>query len=465
MADGRAKFLSGNLFGHVASMSLMASIGLVAVFLVDFVDMIFISMLGKAELAAAVGYAGAILFFTTSFGIGLGIAAGALVARALGQNDQALARERTTHALCYGAIFGVIFAVLVFLSLDTLVALVGATGETADLAVSFLAIVVPSVPFLMLGMMGSAILRAHGDARRAMMATIAGGIVNAILDPILIFGFGLDLTGAALASFVARVVIAYTALMPIIRHYGGITMPRFAGMWRDLMPVLGIAVPAILTQVATPVGQAYVTRAMATYGEAAVAGMAIVSRMMPVAFAIIFALSGAVGPIIGQNFGAGDLGRVKRTYNAGVLFAGLVIVVISAMLFMLRGPLVDLFDADGITVTLIFLFCGPLSLAFFFNGVLFVSNAAFNNMGHPYYSTVTNWGRNTVGMIPLVWLGSVMFGAPGVLIGQAAAGVLFGILAWILAQRMIAEGGTPRGPRQDIFGREGRLMALVHLRR
>ncbi|WP_439148537.1 MATE family efflux transporter [Sulfitobacter sp.] len=465
MADGRAKFLSGNLFGHVATMSLMASVGLVAVFLVDFVDMIFISMLGKAELAAAVGYAGAILFFTTSFGIGLGIAAGALVARALGQDDMVLARERTTHALCYGAIFGVVFAVLVFLALDPLVHLVGAQGETADLAVHFLQIVVPSVPFLMLGMMGSAILRAHGDARRAMMATIAGGIVNAILDPILIFGFDLDLTGAALASFVARVVIAYTALMPIVRHYGGIARPRLGGMWRDLFPVLAIAVPAILTQVATPVGQAYVTRAMAAYGEDAVAGMAIVSRMMPVAFAVIFALSGAVGPIIGQNFGAGDVGRVKRTYNAGILFAAVVIVTISAALFAMRGSLAALFDADGITMTLIFLFCGPLSLAFFFNGVLFVSNAAFNNMGHPYYSTFTNWGRNTIGMIPLVWLGSVLFGAPGVLIGQAAAGVLFGALAWVLAQRMIAQGGRPKGPRPEVFGREGRLMTLLHLRR
>ncbi|MCP3882962.1 MAG: MATE family efflux transporter, partial [Sulfitobacter sp.] len=187
MVDGRAKFLSGNLFGHVANMSLLASVGLVAVFLVDFVDMIFISMLGKAELAAAIGYAGAILFFTTSFGIGLGIAAGALVARALGQDNAQLATERTTHALCYGAVFGVIFALCVFLSLDVLVGWVGAGGETAALAVDFLQIVVPSVPFLMVGMMGSAILRAHGDARRAMMATIAGGIVNAILDPILIF--------------------------------------------------------------------------------------------------------------------------------------------------------------------------------------------------------------------------------------------------------------------------------------
>ena len=83
----QAKFLTGNLFRHVTVMSLTAALGLVAVFAVDLIDMVFISMLGQDALAAAVGYAGAILFFTTSFGIGMAIAAGALVARALGSGD------------------------------------------------------------------------------------------------------------------------------------------------------------------------------------------------------------------------------------------------------------------------------------------------------------------------------------------------------------------------------------------
>ena len=99
MAEQQAKFLSGSLFRHVSVMSLTASVGLMAIFLVDFVDMIFISMLGKAELAAAVGYAGAILFFTTSFGIGMAIAAGALVSRALGAGDVQRAHELTTNSL------------------------------------------------------------------------------------------------------------------------------------------------------------------------------------------------------------------------------------------------------------------------------------------------------------------------------------------------------------------------------
>ncbi|MEL6420047.1 MAG: MATE family efflux transporter, partial [Pseudomonadota bacterium] len=158
-------------------MSLTASVGLMAVFAVDFIDMVFISMLGKEELAAAVGYAGAILFFTTSFGIGMAIAIGALVARSLGEGNRQLAQERTSHGLIFGVVFGAIFSALVWIYIDPLVALLGAKGETAQLAANYLAIVVPSLPFLVVGMMGGAILRAHGDARRAMMATIYGGLV------------------------------------------------------------------------------------------------------------------------------------------------------------------------------------------------------------------------------------------------------------------------------------------------
>ncbi|MCF6445557.1 MATE family efflux transporter [Nereida sp. MMG025] len=462
MADAQAKFLSGNLFRHVSIMSLTASLGLMAVFLVDFVDMIFISMLGKAELAAAVGYAGAILFFTTSFGIGMAISAGALVARALGAGDQDLARQRATNALIYGVLFGSVFALLVWLNLDHLARLMGARGETLALTVHYLAIIVPTLPLLLVGMMGGAILRAHGDARRAMMATLYGAGVNAVLDPILIFGLDLELTGAALASVCARITIAATALLPILRHYGGFMRPTPQCLRLDLPPVLAIAGPAILTQLATPVGQAFVTRAMAEFGEAAVAGMAIVARLTPVAFGVIFALSGAVGPIIGQNAGAGDLDRVKGAFRAALQFTAIVILSVSALLFVLRGPIGAIFGADGVTLALVYLFCGPLALLYFFNGLIFVSNAAFNNLGHPFYSTWINWGRNTLGTIPFVMLFAMWFGAAGVLIGQAVGGVIFAAVAYLLARKVIADGAKPQiAP----FQRQSRLMSILHLRR
>lgn len=465
MMAEQAKFLEGNLLRHITVMSLTASVGLMAVFVVDFVDMIFISMLGKAELAAAVGYAGAILFFTTSFSIGMAIAAGALVARDLGAGDEVKARQQASHAMVYGVVLGGLFALVVWLNLGFLAGLMGASGETLDLAVGYLQIIVPSLPLLIVAMVGGAVLRAHGDARRAMMATVWGGVANAVLDPILIFGLDLELTGAALASVAARAAICITALVPIFRHYGGLEPPDVKGLAMDLRPVLVIAVPAILTQLATPIGQAYVTRSMAAYGEAAVAGMAIVARITPVAFGVLFALSGAIGPIIGQNYGAEKHERVRGAFRDGLIFCAVVVVVISGLLFLLRGPIAALFEAEGITLTLVYLFCGPLALAFFFNGVIFVGNAAFNNLGHPFYSTWINWGRHTIGTIPFVLVFAAWLGAPGVLIGQAVGGVIFAAVTWWLATRVMDKAVAGVDTEKPAFARQSRLMALLEHRR
>jgi putative MATE family efflux protein len=433
MAGQQAKFVEGNLFRHVSVMALTSSVGLMAVFVVDLINMFYIALLGRAELAAAIGYAGAILFFTTSFGIGMTIAVGALVARALGARDPVLAREKATTGLVLSFVAGSIFAAVVWASLWPLVGLLGATGETAALTVHFLQIVIPSQPLLMVGMIGGAVLRSHGDARAAMMATVWGAVATAVLDPILIFGFGMELTGAAIASVVARVVIAWVALQPIRKRYGGFDRPTVGQVMADMGPIWAIAIPAILTQVATPVGQAFVTRATSAYGEAAVAGMAIAGRLTPVAFGVIFALAGAIGPIVGQNFGAGRMDRVRRTFWDALIFTGLVIILVSALLYALRGPIADAFQAEGLTRDLVYLFCGPLALLWFFNGMVFVGNAVCNNLGRPFWSTVVNWGRHTVGTIPLaLWLGQY-WGAEGVLVGQALGGVVFGLVAAWLA--------------------------------
>lgn len=104
---------------------------------------------------------------------------------------------------------------------------------------------------------------------------------------------------------------------------------------------------------------------MAAFGEEAVAGMAIVGRMTPLAFRTLFALSGAVGPIVGQHFGAGQYGRVRQSLRDALIFTGLFVVSMTLVLFFLREPVVALFNATGTAKTLIYLFCGPLALAFF----------------------------------------------------------------------------------------------------
>ncbi|MDZ7574624.1 MAG: MATE family efflux transporter [Pseudotabrizicola sp.] len=431
------RFVTGSLMRHVVVMSLTSSVGLMAIFSVDLINILYISWLQDPVATAAVGYAGAVLFFTTSFGIGISIAVSAVVARALGQRDAYLARRRATNGLLLGLGLGVAFTGVVWALLVPIVDLLGATGATAEATVHYLRLSMIGQPFLMLGITGAGVLRSHGDARRSMMVTVWGAVAMAIADPILIFGFGWGLSGAAWAANLSRVVIAVMALWPLWRRYGGFTAVTGAGLTEDTGAMAGIAGPAILTQLATPVGQAFVTRLIAPYGEAAVAGMAITGRLTPVALGVIFALAGAVGPIIGQNAGAGQMDRVRRTVWDAVIFTAVVISIVTLLLFGLRGPIADLFHAEGVTRDLVFLFCGPLCLLFFFNGLLFISNAACNNLGRPFQSTLLNWGRHTLGTVPFaIWL-AAYWGAEGVLIGQAFGGVLFGIVSLWLAFRVI----------------------------
>lgn len=465
MSEAQAKFLTGNLTGHIITMSLTSAVGFLALFIVDFVDMVFISMLGVAELAAAVGFAGSILFMTTSISIGMGIAGGALVAKALGQGAEDRAKEVLSHVLTIGVIFACLIAALIYFNLDGLTALVGATGKTQSLAISYLQILIPTMPILLVGIVASAALRSHGAARLSMLVTLVAGIVNAVLDPIFIFGLDMGLEGAAVASVISRFAMAGTALWYLQRSYGALASPNLAAMTNDFKPIASIAFPAILANIATPIGSAYVTRAAAEFGEAAVGGMAIIGRLTPIAFALIFAMSGSIGPIIGQNFGAGRHDRVHEAFNRSMVLIVAYVIPVVCLLFLLRAPIANLFHAEGEARALIYLFCGPLSLAWIFNGVIFVANAAYNNLGHPFYSTWVNWCRNTLGVFPFVYVGAQIWGASGVLIGQMAGGVVVAVVSFVLAQSVMRKAERTQTPPSDSLPVVDRPFTIANHRR
>ncbi|MFD1160761.1 MATE family efflux transporter [Roseovarius aestuarii] len=436
-----AKFTQGNLMRHVSTMSLTSSIGLMAIFAVDLIDILFISLLGIDELAASAGYASTLMFFASAINIGLSIAAAALVSRAIGAHEEDEARRYATSVAVFTFAVGLAVPVIMLANANYLLGLVGAEGEVAAKAKSYLMIILPTTMFSGMAMVTVAVLRAYGDARRAMYPSLFGGGVNAVLDPLFIFTLGLGLEGAAWATVAARIATMGFALYPAIKKYDAFAMCSLKSVWRDLPKVTGIAIPAVLTNVATPLGSAIVTREMAKYGTEAVAGMAVIGRLVPVVFSVVLALSGAIGPIIGQNFGAARLDRVRESYIDGMKFLTIYVLFAALLLYLVRVPLADMFDAQGDARVLLFWFCGPLALANFFNGAIYVSNASFNNLGHPAYSSWINWGRHTLGTWPFVIVFAGWMGAPGVLVGQAVGGILFAAVAVWLSFRAIEHPG------------------------
>ena len=435
-AKTKPVFTTGSTMRHVVTMTVTSSVGLVSVFLVDLLNLFYISLLGEQFLAAAIGYAATVMFFTVSVSIGLAIGATAIVSRSLGGGAEERAGREATAALLFVLASTTALALVLWPNIEGALRLVGASGETLAIAAHFMRIVVPSVPLLGLGMAFGGLLRALGDAKRAMYVTLAGAAVASVLDPLLIFALDLGITGAALATFGTRVTLVAVGLYGTVRVHDLLRRPDGAILRATLWPYALIAGPAVLTQLATPVGNAYVTASIARFGDDAVAGWAIVGRVLPVAFGTIFSLSGAIGAILGQNYGARLWGRVEEALRDALVFALIYVLAAWAVLALGADWIASAFDATGEARDLVVFFCRVVAASFLFNGALFVSNAAFNNLGNAGYATLFNWGRATLGVIPFVYVGQA-YGAEGVLAGWGLGAVVFGALSVVFAFRTV----------------------------
>jgi Na+-driven multidrug efflux pump len=317
--------------------------------------------------------------------------------------------------------------------------LLGAQGESLDVASTYLLFTLPATVGLGIGMALSGILRAVGDARRAMYVTLCGAVATAILDPIFIFALGFGVNGAAIVTIFSRLVFVAVGIYGAVFKHDLVATPRAEAAWTDTPALMGIAVPAILTNVAAPFANAYSMRIFSHFGEPVVAAFAIMDRISPVAFGVLFALSGSVGPIMGQNLGAKLYARVRRILTDCFTFAAIYVAAVALILSQAAPLIISLFAAHGETAALLNFFCLTCGGLWFFLGGLFVANASFNNLGFPILSTAFNWGRATAGTIPFVTIGAAHFGARGGFIGLIFGAAVFGILAVMAAYFVTAK--------------------------
>ena len=445
--QGDPKFTSGSLLRHILVMTGAGAFGLMAIFVGDLANLIFLSWLKDEAVVAAVGYGSSILFLTISIGIGLSIAATSLVSPAIGARDMDKARRLSVNAIVMTILVAIVSSLLVWALIPWALTRLGATGRTFELSRAYLSIIIPSLAPLAVGMTSAGILRSVGDARRAMNVTLIGAIVNVVLDPIFIFGLGWGLEGAAIASVISRFGIMAVGLHGVgVVHklIGRFDVEAFKG---DAVALLAIATPAILANIATPFSNAYVTAAVSSYGDSAVAGWTIMGRVLPVAFGAIYALSGTVGPILGQNYGAGQSARMREAFTLSLKVTAAFTLAAWIGLSLFATVLADSMHATGEARDLIVIYCRWITPLFVFLGSLFVSNAAFNTLGRSKTAMTLNWARATLGTVPFVMAGGWLGGANGALAGHMIGGIPFGVLGVFLCYRLIDKlSGKPAAP-------------------
>lgn len=419
-------------------------IGLMVIITNSLVDAYFVSQLGSAPLAA-VSYAFPVSFIVGAIAMGLGTGTSSLASRLFGAGNQEKVRQIATHSMLLGLIAGLCVVIFGLLTLEEVFSLLGADEQTMPFVKDYMEIYYWGGIFLVIPMIGNAVLRAGGDAKTPSVLMASTAVINAVLDPILIFGwFGfpaLGIKGAALASVLANVVFLIASLSILIFRENLIQFRKntVAAILHSWSQILHVGLPAIASNLITPMSTALVTSLISSFGQSAVAGFGLASRLEAFIIIIFMALGGAIAPFVGQNFGAQKFDRLKQGFVFCVAFSFIYALFCIGFFILSVDTLLGFFTTDPEvikTAKIQLLYC-PWGYGFL--GLAVIANGSFNAVGKPMPAMTISIGRTLLVYVPLAyWLASSM-GIRGVFIAQVLANLLAGIVGFIWYQNVFKQ--------------------------
>ena len=419
-------------------------IGLIVIITNSLVDAYFVSQLGSAPLAA-VSYAFPVSFIVGAIAMGLGTGTASLASRLFGAGNQEKVRQIATHSMLLGLIAGLCVVIFGLLTLEEVFSLLGADEQTMPFVKDYMEIYYWGGIFLVIPMIGNAVLRAGGDAKTPSVLMASTAVINAVLDPILIFGwFGfpaLGIKGAALAGVLANVVFLIASLSILIFRENLIQFRKntVAAILHSWNQILHVGLPAIASNLIAPMSTALVTSLISSFGQSAVAGFGLASRLEAFIIIIFMALGGAIAPFVGQNFGAQEFDRLKQGFVFCVAFSFIYALFCIGFFILSVDTLLGFFTTDPEvikTAKIQLLYC-PWGYGFL--GLAVIANGSFNAVGKPMPAMTISIGRTLLVYVPLAyWLASSM-GIRGVFIAQVLANLLAGIVGFIWYQNVFKQ--------------------------
>ena len=440
MKAGRSAGMSlveGDIRRQLIALAVPMTWGVFASMAFNLADTYFVGQLGHRELAA-MSFTFPVLMVLVSLSIGLSAGTSSIVARAVGERDATKVQRLTTDSLLLSALLSLLLGGAGALSIDPIFRLLGAGEEVLPLIHTYMVIWYSGLLFLVLTMVGFSATRATGDARTPSLTMMAGAVINASLDPILIFGlFGvprLGLIGAGIAGTIGRFFM-FCGMLAVVGQRDRMlslrppTLAQALASWRG---ILHVGLPAAGTNMVIPVSSGVITALLATFGAEAVAGFGVATRIESVALVFFYALSGVMNPFVGQNAGARRIERVRAAMGECVRFClgfgALVALILGALAPWLVRPFSD--NPDVVAAATSYLHLVPLSYGA--AGIVMVVNASFNGLGRPLPAVLISVLRVVVVYLPLAFLGNRLFGVSGIFAAAALSNLVMGTFAYRL---------------------------------
>lgn len=405
----------------VAKMAIPSVISSLVTVVYNMADTFFVGQTGDSLQVAAVSLTNPIFILMMAFANMLGMGGSAVLSVALGEKDELRAKKASSFVTYASLIIGVIFAAVLIIFMNPILALFGANEQTYEFARGYTFHISYGAPFIIWSAAASFIVRAEGASREAMIGSMIGTVANIVLDPVFISVLDQGTAGAAIATTAGNILASAYYLWYFLRKSRvlSIRWKYFTVREKILKRTCSAGLPTAIFSALMSVSTIVLNQLLVVYGNDPVAAIGIVFKANMFITFLQMGLANGVQPLLGYNYGSGDMERfrgVERYTKKCCLAAG---VIATVLYFVFREPIIRLFISDegvisyGVDMLVAYMLSGPVI------GILFVNMNCMQSAEHAFPATLLSVLRQGILLIPFLYLLRALFGLNGVILGQS----------------------------------------------
>ena len=417
-------------------LGLPAMVGMLVSALYNVVDAYFVGGLGTSQMAA-VSVAFPLGQIIIGLGMTFGSGAASYISRLLGEDRRERADQTASTALFASLLTGLLCIAGALIFLDQLLIALGATATILPYARAYGMIYITGSIFNIFNVTVNHTITSEGAAKLTMVAMVAGGCLNVVLDPVFIYTLGYGVRGAAIATVISQAATSLIYLWYLLAGKGALAF-RIRNIAPDgemFAEILKIGIPGLVFQLLVSLSAGLTNMAASSYGDAAVAAMGVVTRIMTVGNYIVFGFMRGFQPVAGFNYGARRYDRLNEAVSTVLKWAVWFCGIAAAMMLVFAPQMMRAFGTDPAVMEIGSKALRINAVLFIFYGVQIVHTVLFFATGKATEGSLLSIGRQGIFFIPLIFILPAIFGLPGVWLTQPAADVLSLLLCMVLVRK------------------------------
>ena len=430
----RKDLTQGPVAGHIIKLALPMMVGVFSIMVFNLIDTYFIGRLGTDALAA-ISFTFPVVMLVGSISFGMTMAMTSMISRLMGEQKSQKIKQTVSDCLCFALLIVMFISLFGQLSLDWIFQSLGAKDHLMPLIRDYMQIWYYSIIFLLIPMMGNGAIRGLGDTLFPAIVMLVAALVNALFDPILIFGYfgfpAYGIKGAAYATIISRIFTLIAGLM-VLHYREKLLVKPFQNIQESLGHVrdlIRLGIPAALNNMIGPISIAIITKMIAQYGPEAIAGFGVASKVESFITIPLMGIAAGLGPYAGQNFGAHLIDRLKQGIGFANKSSALTLLVMGSICVIFAKPISQLFSNNAAVIDSASTYMQWVALSYIFLSFLANTNSSLISMGNPKLALWITVLRTLIFYIPLAFILNSVFELNGIYYAASLANIFSGLAA------------------------------------